>query len=263
MCRILAYRGPAVTLDRLLTLPPHSLERQAHAPRHQTPGRINADGWGVGWYDPAVRSAPARYRTATPMWADTAFAEVAPLVRSGTVVAAVRNASPGAPVEETGSSPFVAGDLLFTHNGYVDGFRGPLGVTLRRSLSERRAAGILGAADSEVVFAMVLDRIDGGTPLADAVVGVIADLRTLTDGKFNVLVCDGRRVVATRAGNSLFTRSAPASALVPGTVGDPAEDAVAHAIASEPWDDDPGWTAVPDSSLVLIDPDGDLTIAAL
>ena len=53
MCRILAYAGPPVALDALLSAPPHSLEHQAGAPRLQDPGRINADGWGVAWYDHA------------------------------------------------------------------------------------------------------------------------------------------------------------------------------------------------------------------
>jgi glutamine amidotransferase len=34
------------------------------------------------------------------------------------------------------------------------------------------------------------------------------------------------------------------------------------ALASEPWDDDPGWTDVPDRSLVEVTPDG-MTVTTL
>nr|MBA3955617.1 class II glutamine amidotransferase [Acidimicrobiia bacterium] len=59
MCRLLAYLGPAVSLDSLLFVPEHSLVRQSYAPRHQHHGRVNADGFGVGWYDHGVRPEPA------------------------------------------------------------------------------------------------------------------------------------------------------------------------------------------------------------
>jgi glutamine amidotransferase len=255
MCRLLGYAGPALALDALLFTPPFSLRRQAHAPRFQEPGRINADGWGVGWYDRAIRPEPARYRTATPMWADQRFAEIAPLIHTELCIAAVRNASPGAPVEETGSSPFVSGRYLFTHNGYVDGFRQGLGVQLRRGLSERRDAGIFGAADSEVIFAMLLDRLDKGAGMDDAVAEVLGELRDLTTGRFNFLLTDGDAIVATRDGNSLFVLGG-----VPPAGGDGRGAVV---IASEPYDDDPRWSPLADRTLTTILPDSSLTTVPL
>ena len=80
MCRFVAYLGPPVTLEALLLAPEHSLLRQSWAPRHQRHGTINADGFGVGWYDSARRPEPARYRTARPMWADRSFASLAGVV---------------------------------------------------------------------------------------------------------------------------------------------------------------------------------------
>lgn len=234
MCRIIGYLGEPIALDRVLYEPPHSLERQAHAPRCQPPGRINADGWGVAWYDAAVGEHPARYRTASPMWSDEQFRGIAGRIRSHHVVAAVRDASPGAPVETTGASPFVADQYAFTHNGYVSGFRDGIGVQLRGGLSERRAAGILGSADSEVIFAMVLDLLDKGAPAAEALLAVLDDLRGLAEGKFNFMLSDGTSMVSTCAGNSLFTRDL-------GT---------AQVVASEPFDDEPGWIAVPEQSVV-------------
>ncbi|MDG4865689.1 class II glutamine amidotransferase, partial [Streptomyces sp. T-3] len=92
MCRHLAFLGPPEPLDELLVRPPHGLYRQAWAPRRQQHGTVNADGFGVGWYaegDPV----PARYRRSGPMWADPSFADLARVVRSGALLAAVRDAT--------------------------------------------------------------------------------------------------------------------------------------------------------------------------
>src|SRR5438093_8158869 len=120
MCRFLGYLGPPVSLERLLMEPEFSLLRQSYAPRYQTHGRFNADGFGAGWYDRSVRPEPARYRTPRPMWTDAAFAGIAGLVTSGVVVAAVRSATPGFPIEESATQPFTAGPWLFVHNGSVE-----------------------------------------------------------------------------------------------------------------------------------------------
>ena len=123
---------------------------------------MNADGWGVGWWDPHVRSDPARYRTASPMWTDRSFRSVAEVVHAGALVAAVRSATPPSPIVDTGNAPFTAGPWLFSLNGFVSAYRGPIGEALRRLVSEDRAIAIEGTSDSEVLFALVLDQLDDG-----------------------------------------------------------------------------------------------------
>ena len=240
MCRHLAYLGPPVTLQHLLLEPPHSLLHQSYAPKHQRSGTMNADGFGAGWWDLGVRPQPARYRRAAPMWTDRSLASIAGLVRSGAVVAAVRSATPPTPAEESGTAPFMAGPWLFSHNGAVDGWCAGASVAVRKMVSDARAAGIEGSSDSETLFALVLDRLDDGLLPADALVAVI---RELTDGGFgarlNFLLSDGRSIAATTFGNSLFLRAGEGGVVV----------------ASEPFDDDPAWDAVPDQSVVEATPD--------
>ena len=50
MCRHLAYLGPPASIAALLTGPPYGLGRQAWAPRRQSHGTMNVDGFGIGWY---------------------------------------------------------------------------------------------------------------------------------------------------------------------------------------------------------------------
>jgi glutamine amidotransferase len=250
MCRHLVYLGPPIPLDELLLTPEHSLLRQSYEPRYQSHGTVNADGFGVGWYDRERRREPARYRTPRPMWTDQSFASIAGLISSGAVLAAVRSASPGMPVEETGTPPFGAGPWLFAHNGLVPGFHRGVGRDLRRTLSERRATDILGASDSELLFAMVLDRLDAGMSPPQALADVVKAVEAVTTPRINLLLTDGERAAATSVRNSLFILD---NRLLDNAV----------VVASEPYDDDPAWEAVPDGSLVSVEPEAGASITNL
>ena len=89
MCRHLAHLGRPVSLGELLLEPEHGLLRQSWSPREQRHGTINADGFGIGWYD-VSRGEPARYRRSVPMWGDPSLTSFAPVVWSRCVLAAVR-----------------------------------------------------------------------------------------------------------------------------------------------------------------------------
>lgn len=234
MCRLLAYVGPTVTLEELLVTPPHSLLRQCWAPRSQVSGVVNADGFGVGWYDRHRRPEPARYRSTLPMWADRSFASLAGLVSSTAVLAAVRSATPPLPTEESGTPPFTAGPWLFAHNGAVTGFRDGAGARLRRLLSERREAAIEGSSDSELLFALTLDELDAGATPAEALSTVVATVSAKAGGALNLLLTDGSSIWATACGDSMVVRTTPDSVFV----------------ASEPFDDETDWKAIPDGAVV-------------
>ena len=98
---MVAYLGKTERpLSSLVLDPQHSLLVQSYAPKEMMSGVVNADGFGVGWYAPEVDGEPAVYRSNAPIWADRSFASIAPRVRSSTIFAAVRSATPGLPVEE-------------------------------------------------------------------------------------------------------------------------------------------------------------------
>jgi len=248
MCRLIAYLGEPVTLDSVLMEPEFSLLRQSYEPRHQVHGRINADGFGVGWYAPDVRESPARYRKPAPMWNDQTFASIAGAIRSGAFLASVRNASPGLPINEACTAPYTRDRWLFAHNGRILDWHGPTGagVVLRRRLSDASLAAIEGATDSEVLFGLILDTIAAGASATDAVVAVLRRTQQTSPGsRLNLMLTDGDTVVATACGDTLFTRH---------------DDAVV--VASEPFDDSTAWQRVPDDSLVVATRT-DLTVGAI
>lgn len=234
MCRLFAYLGPPTTLEALVVEPPHGLAHQAWAPERQVSGTVNADGFGVGWYDLERRPEPGVHRTTLPMWADRSFASFGGLVASSAVVAAVRGATAPAPTEESGTPPFDAGPWLFAHNGAVERFRAGVGAALRRLLTPEQESAILGAADSEVLFHLALAALAEGADPGAALTRVVAEVEARSGGRLNLVLTDGRRLAATRVGDSLWHLA----------------DGVRSIVASEPFDDDPAWTEVPERTLV-------------
>ncbi|MFC7981080.1 ergothioneine biosynthesis protein EgtC [Streptomyces sp. NPDC057336] len=234
MCRHLAYVGPVEPITRLLVAPPHGLYRQSWAPRHQRYGTVNADGFGVGWYaegDPV----PARYRRAGPIWADQSFADLARVVRTGALLAAVRDATLSGADAEAAAAPFAAGTWLFSHNGAVTGWPGTL-ASVASSLPPGDLLALEARNDSALVWALVLARLragdDAGRALAETVTEV-ADAAPAS--RLNLLLTDGATVTATTWGDTLWYLTRPGG----GTV-----------VASEPYDDDPRWREVPDRTLL-------------
>jgi len=237
MCRHLAYLGPPASLRSVLIDPPHGLYRQAWAPRRQRYGTVNADGFGVGWYAPGDPD-PARYRRAVPIWGDESFADVARVTSSDAVLAAVRCATAGTDPGIAAVAPYASGRWLFSHNGVLDGWPGSV-AGLAGTLPAGSLLGLEARVDSALLWALVLERLRHGVGPADALADTVAAVRAAgLDGRFNFLLTDGRVIAATAVGDTLFYRRGADAVLV----------------ASEPGDDEPGWTEVPDGSVVTATP---------
>jgi gamma-glutamyl hercynylcysteine S-oxide hydrolase len=217
MCRHLGWLGEPVSIASLVLDPPSGLRVQSYAPRRQKRGLLNADGWGVGFFDTGGQLR--RWRSAAPLWGDVSFASVSPALRSGCVVAAVRSATVGMPIEPSASAPFSDGRWLLSHNGIVD----------RAVLPASPAAE--STVDSAMLAALIFER--GLDNLGDTISEVgAAD----PDSRLNILAANGSRLLATTWGDTLsvLRRS----------------DGVV--LASEPYDDHPNWRDVPDRHLVEV-----------
>ncbi|MFE2507540.1 ergothioneine biosynthesis protein EgtC [Streptomyces naganishii] len=250
MCRHVAYLGPEEPLGRLLVEPPHGLYRQSWAPRRQRYGTVNADGFGVGWYAPGD-PVPARYRRAGPIWADLSFADLARVVRSGALLAAVRDATLSGADAEAAAAPFAAGRWLFSHNGAVTGWPGSL-AALSRTLPPKDLLSLEARNDSALVWALVLARLRAGDEAGQALGDTVPEVAAAAPGsRLNLLLTDGETITATAWGDTLCYLAEPGRRTV---------------VASEPYDDDPRWQEVPDRTLlaasrtdVLLTPLKDLT----
>ncbi|MDF3340309.1 ergothioneine biosynthesis protein EgtC [Mycolicibacterium septicum] len=216
MCRHIGWLGAPRSVASLVLDPPQGLLVQSYAPRRQKHGLMNADGWGAGFFDEGV---PRRWRSDKPLWGDASFASVATALSSGCVVAAVRSATIGMPIDPTASAPFTDGQWLLSHNGVVD----------------RAVLPLTGEAESVVDSAVLAALIFRRGP--DALGQTIAEVGALDpNARLNILAANGSRMVATTWGDTLSMLRLP--------------DGVV--LASEPYDDDPGWSDIPDRHLVHV-----------
>ena len=183
---------------------------------------MNADGWGVGLHVPG-RDQPIRWRSTRPLWGDASFASVAPILSAPSVLAAVRSATAGMPIDETATAPFTDGRWLLSHNGRVD--RAVLPMQLDAE----------SVCDSAMLAAHVFAR--GAEHVAETIVSVG---RADPDAFLTVLLAAPDRLLAVTWGDSLSYLVEPDGVVV----------------ASEPWDDDPRWVDIRDHHLVDVTSDG-------
>jgi predicted glutamine amidotransferase len=262
MCRHLAYLGPPVSLARLVLTPAHGLYEQSWAPRRQTHGVVNADGFGLGWYPEgpeagevdgvgAVGAAgdadgrPARYRRAVPVWTDQNLPELARAIRSRAVIAAVRSATAGTGREETAAAPFRDGRFLLSHNGAIpDWTRLPADLASAggsdSTLDPLDPADLLSLearSDTALLWLLIYRELRRGVApdlALSTVIRAVAEVRPTA--RLNLLLTDGSSIFATRYGDTFWYRTGPGSVLV----------------ASEPDDEEPAaWREIPEDTLLL------------
>lgn len=250
MCRMVGYLGgPEVTLSSLVLEPEHSLLVQSYAPQEMLSGVVNADGFGVSWYAPWSGDEPAVYRSNQSLWADRTFAGIATKIRSSSVFAAVRSATPGLPVEESGVPPFSSGPFTFMHNGAIKDFRHTAMRPLRDGLSHESYSGLLGTTDSETIFAILLDYLKQSPDLVRSTASALHHVSEVCSevgvyASLNIAVTDGQEMVFTRystdgPGNSLyFIQDQPAAG--------------STVVASERLDGDQSWQAVSEQHMLSV-----------
>ncbi|KAF4408361.1 MULTISPECIES: ergothioneine biosynthesis protein EgtC [Streptomyces] len=235
MCRHIARLGPQVPLREVLVAPEHGLYTQSWAPRRQRYGTVNADGFGVGWYAPGD-PVPARYRRSGPIWADQSFADLARVVRSEALLAAVRDATEAGADGEAAAAPFASGPWLFSHNGALAGWPESAAAPAAE-LPPAELLGLAARCDSALVWALVLHALRAGDAMGDALCAAVARLAAAAPGsRLNLLLTDGVSVAATAWGDTLWYLNDP--------------DGHRTVVASEPYDEDPRWTEAPDRTLL-------------
>jgi glutamine amidotransferase len=174
-----------------------------------------------------------------PIWTDPAVTEVLGRIAAPAVLAAVRSATPGMPVDRASCAPFVHGQWAFSHNGVVPDWQATLAAVAAEvgvpNLFETEAS--TDSAALWLVLRTVLAVHKPEVALPDVIGRVLARQPT---ARLNMMLGDGETLWATTCYHSLSVLTA--------------EDAVT--VASEPYDDDPGWTRVPDRHLVTARPGG-------
>ena len=242
MCRFLAYLGEPIFLEDLVCKPSHSLVRQSlRAVEAKTV--TNGDGFGVGWY--GERPAPGVYHEVMPAWSDQNLLALCANVRSRLFFAHVRAATAGG-IARQNCHPFQFGPYMFIHNGQIGGFsqvRRAMETWLPDALYEPRAGG----TDSELLFLLIVARIQGGVPVPEAVMSVLYETVAQMQSKavdaplrFAAALADGEQVWAFRWASD----DGPPTLYLKPQVG-------GWAVASEPLGDDAeAWSPIPPQQMI-------------
>lgn len=243
MCRLAAYTGDPVPLSAALFDPPHSLYEQAYRPRELIHGTVNVDGTGVAWWDDESPE-PIRYVTAAAPWQDANLEPIARRLRAGTLIAAVRSATPGIPIGAADVAPFVVGEFAAIHNGFISGFRGPVGRELVAALPDELHRHLDTMNDSKLLFLTVLAHHEGS--LEDAMQAGLGEITAAVrdhdlTATLNLVVAHRGEVIAARHSVGEGVNSLYVAAVEGG-----------HWIASEPLDEDAEWKPVPEHHLVRV-----------
>lgn len=244
MCRFLAYFGQAIFLDELVCKPQHSLVRQSLR-AEEAKVVTNGDGFGVGWY--GEREAPGVYREVMPAWSDENLLALCASVKSPLFFAHVRAATGGG-IARQNCHPFRYQRYLFMHNGQIGGY-GQLRRTLEARLPDHLYAERRGATDSELLFLLIVARLELGEPINVAVGQVLGEIQAMMQVlgvaqplRFAAALADGAQVYAFRFSSdkrapTLYLHERP-NGLV---------------LASEPLvDDHAGWELMPQGSILQL-----------
>jgi len=272
MCRLLAYMGTPIIIDKLLYQPKNSLVNQSiHANEIEEP--LNGDGFGIGWYAPEVNDEPVAFLSVSPAWSNRNLRNLAPKIQTGCFVAHVRAASVG-DVSESNCHPFQHKNLLMMHNGGIENF-GKVKRKLREPLSDQIYNWIKGQTDSEHIFAYLLNYLQrnqlpaNAETLMEAFENTFANLKTLMSESgisepayLNMVVTDGTFIVGTRYVSSpgeepltLYHSEGSKYIVEDGITRLVAQDNEDHAVlvVSEKLTDDKDWTLVPANHFVIVD----------
>ncbi len=275
MCRFALYLGAEIPVGLLVTEPKNSIIHQSfHS--HERSEPLNGDGFGIGWYAEG-REEPALFKEVTPAWNNQNLLHLAPVTRTRCLLAHVRAASPGLPVQQLNCHPFACGPYAFMHNGSIGGFHG-IRRAILAELSDAAFSAVQGNTDSEHLFGLFLDRVHeapaGQSSLERmdaALCGAIERVEALREASgatdhslLNLVVTDGRSAVVTRyvspgcdKANSLYVHAGRRYECEGGVCRMSEPDSEGdHAViaASEPLSEDPGWERVPVNHRVRIHP---------
>jgi glutamine amidotransferase len=207
MCRFVAYLGLPVLMEQILVKPSNSIVMQSFSAR-ETTIPTNGDGFGLGWYVPAISKNPAIFTSLFPAWSDANLLHLTSKIKSPCFFAHVRAASVGG-ANTYNCHPFSFGAWMLMHNGDTYDFMS-VKRHLRNLLDDDIYHHLQGETDSEHLFALFLQRAKGQdltsiTTVADIFEATLHEIRQLVQkyGRhgtsfFNLCLTDGKRIIATR-----------------------------------------------------------------
>lgn len=290
MCRLFGFKGALPTkLSFFLVDASNSLVKQSVLDSRKI---SNSQGWGIGFYQNSRAYIQKRASSAS---FDFNFKFLTDFITTDTMIAHVREATVGE-ISDHNAHPFLYNNWLWAHNGTINGFE-LLRSTILQKLGPDLAFDIKGTTDSEYFFYLFLANLktkvtDLFSEYIDPIIiratfiDTIREINTLgvnvgidKPHKLNVIVSNGKVMLASRFGNSLYY--AVRSNKLQGDVklykdntnlklrfdssGDTHSKTKNESvmIASEPINQEDKWLEMPEQSVILINENIGISISSL
>ena len=252
MCRLAAYLGPEIALKQFLLEPEHSLYRQSWEPKELVYAKLNADGFGIGWFGPD--DEPAVYVNPMPIWSDVNLPTLSRTLSTDLWLASVRSATSGFASGPANTQPFRDAEFIFSHNGYIDGFNSALRTEMLAYIGTDIAASIQGNTDSEYLFALIRYLLaDSPDATVESAIGeafsLIIDWLGEGVALLNIVMTDGECIYAARHAHN---HDCPSLYY---TTDDEFFPDGAQLVASERLTSAEFWQPVPEHHLLILDPE--------
>lgn len=203
MCRLLGYLGTKpLLMAELIDKPANSLVSQSRGAKEGC-HFINADGFGISWYNKKYDSEPAIFKSVQPAWNDRNLLHLTGKTESECFVSHIRASTVG-DVSFTNCHPFSHKDYSFAHNGTIRQF-----VDLRKELinhiDEKLFLEIKSQTDSEHFFFLIMDFLSKNNNLEESVRLAIkwvserqVDKEDAAFSRINTITTNGDILVATK-----------------------------------------------------------------
>lgn len=281
MCRFVAYLGKQpILLSDVLADPSNSLIQQSrHALKLKMP--VNADGFGLAWYQNSIAKTPGLFKSTQPAWNDLNLRHIANKIICKCFLGHVRASTIGN-VSTSNCHPFAYEEFAFCHNGGIENFE-IIKRELRESLNDKQYNNILGLTDSEHFFALLMNiytsnkgkanfnNLLSGFEKATAQIIQLQEKHNIpVRAHLNTAITDGKQLMATRfstdkelslyytAGKHLKSNNqGPVMEL---DINNPS----AVLVASEPFGDYAAdWLEVPKNHAIMINKNLEISIAEI
>lgn len=201
MCRFAAYFGnKQILLEEVLSKPENSLIRQSLATKEGT-HEVNADGFGIAWYDFSIDSSPGVFKSTHPAWSDNNLIHLSRKIRSNWFLSHVRASTVGN-VSQNNCHPFCFEDYSFVHNGTILNFSS-YKKALIAELPEKLFLNIQGQTDSEHLFYLIMHFIEQGHNIIEATklaISWVTNAQSNSEdfSRINIAITNGVELLATR-----------------------------------------------------------------
>jgi glutamine amidotransferase len=256
ICRLAAYLGSDLRLDKFLLEPPRGLLVQAREPSEGRYATCSADGFGIAWY--LTEGSPASYTSPLPIWSDANLPHLARSPSGRLWLATVRSVP--VPIVKSNTQPLCDDHLIFLHDGFLDNFS-KLRRTVRDFLEPGIEEGIQCNTDSEYLFVLLRHLLSDDAQLG--VGGALIEMFELLEGwlgegrgLLNILVTEGNRIYAARHAFNMESLS------LYYTIDDEAFPD-GQLVASERLTESEFWRPVPIHHLLILDAENPPELVAL